>query len=154
GPETRTIEEVEASTRFLLNSFKEKIADLKVCGPEIKQVLRFGIDASSASSTGRRFFGGDEVEFVAIDGTDSVDQQLDLLVFYVGAFAYSGKIRFEEGRIDVSGVEPLGGDLCVSAAVPLSEEDAAQVFGQKTESGVEVDPERLPGAIMHLAEYY
>jgi hypothetical protein len=44
--------------------------------------------------------------------------------------------------------------LCVSAAVPLSEEDAAQVFGQKTESGVEVDPERLPGAIMHLAEYY
>jgi hypothetical protein len=154
GPETRTIEEVEASTRFLLNSFKEKIADLKVCGPEIKQVLRFGIDASSASSTGRKFFGGDEVEFVAIDGTDSVDQQLDLLVFYVGAFAYSGKIRFEEGRIEVGGVEPLGGDLCVSAAVPLSEEDAAHVFGHKTESGVEVDPERLPGAIMHLAEYY
>ncbi len=154
GPETRTIEEVKASTRFLLNSFKEKIADLKVCGPEIKQVLRFGIDSSSASSTGKNFFGRDEVKFVAIDGTDSVDQQLDLLVFYVGAFAYLGKIGFLDERIEISSAQPLGGDLCVSAAIPLSEEDAAQVFGQKTESGVEVDPERLPSAIMHLAEYY
>ncbi len=44
----------------------------------------------------------------------------------------------------------------VSASIPLSEEDAATVFGQRTESGteVEVDSERLPSAVMHLAEYY
>ena len=44
----------------------------------------------------------------------------------------------------------------VSASIPLSEEDAATVFGQRTESGteVEVESERLPNAVMHLAEYY
>jgi hypothetical protein len=42
----------------------------------------------------------------------------------------------------------------VSASIPLSEEDAATVFGQRTESGTEVETERLPNAIMHLAEYY
>jgi len=145
---------VEASTRFLLRSFKEKIAGLKECGPEIAQILRFGIDMSSASLTGRKFFGGDEIGFVAIDGTDSADQQLDLLVFYVGAFAYSGKIRFLDGQIAVGNSQPLGGDLSVSAAIPLSEEDSSLVFGQRTQSGIEVDSERLPTAIMHLAEYY
>ena len=154
GLETRTIREVEASTRFLLRSFNEKIAKLKECGPEIAQILRFGIDTSSASLTGKKFFGGDEVGFVAIDGTDSADQQLDLLVFYVGAFAYSGKIRFLDRQIAVGDAQPLGGDLSVSAAIPLSEEDAALVFGQRTQSGIEVDSERLPTAIMHLAEYY
>jgi hypothetical protein len=145
---------VEASTRFLLRSFNEKISELKECGPEIAQILRFGIDTSSASLTGRKFFGGDEIGFVAIDGTDSADQQLDLLVFYVGAFAYSGKIRFLDGQIAIGDAQPLGGDLAVSAAIPLSEEDAALVFGQRTQSGIEVDSERLPTAIMHLAEYY
>jgi hypothetical protein len=154
GLEDRTIREVEASTRFLLRSFKEKIAELKECGPEIAQILRFGVDTPSASLTGRKFFGGDEIGFVAIDGTDSADQQLDLLVFYVGAFAYSGKIRFLDGQISVGDAQPLGGDLAVSAAIPLSEEDAALVFGQRTQSGIEVDSERLPTAIMHLAEYY
>ena len=154
GLENRTIREVEESTRFLLRSFKEKIAELKERGPEISQILRFGVDTSSASLTGKKFFGGDEVGFVAIDGTDSADQQLDLLVFYVGAFAYSGKIRFLDGQIAVGDAQPLGGDLSVSAAIPLSEEDAALVFGQGTQSGIEVDSERLPSAIMHLAEYY
>lgn len=154
GFETRTIEEVEASTRFLLNSFKHKIGELKESGPEIRRLLRFGVDAASASVSGKKFFGQNEVDFVAIDGTDSVDQQLDLLVFYVGAFAYSGKVAFLDGNIEVGDSRPASSDLSVSAAIPLSEEDAAQVFGQRTESGVEVDPERLPGALMHLAEYY
>ena len=91
---------------------------------------------------------------MAIDGTDSADQQLDLLVFYVGASAYSGKIRFLDGQVAVGGAQPLGDDLSVSAAIPLPEEDAALVFGQRTQSGTEVDSERLPTAIMHLAEYY
>jgi hypothetical protein len=145
---------VESSTRFLLNSFKEKTTQLKECREEIRQVLRFGVDTDAACSTGEKFFGRDQVEFVAIDGTDSADQQLDLLVFYVGAFGYSGKIRFVNGQIEVSSAQPLSEDLSVSAAIPLSEDDASQVFGQRTESGVEVDPERLPSAIMHLAEYY
>ncbi|MDA4117768.1 MAG: hypothetical protein OK455_05435 [Thaumarchaeota archaeon] len=156
GLEARTMEEVRTSTRFLLNSFKEKIAELKRSGgADIQQLLRFGVDQASASSTGREFFGGDEVEYIAVDGTCSVDQQLDLLVFYVGAFGYSGSLRFLGDRIDVGDPSPMSrSSAAVCASIPLSEEDAATVFGQKTESGTEVEAERLPNALMRLAEYY
>jgi len=152
--ESRTIAEVQASTRFLLDSFKAKMEALKKCGPDIMGLLRFGVDLESASETARRFFGADSVEYVAIDGTDAVDQQLDLIVFYVGAFAYSGRVTFGARGVDVGAPRAREGGLSASAAIPLSEEDAAQVFGQVRESGVEVDPERLPMALMHVAEYY
>ena len=154
GVESRTIAEVQASTRFLLNSFKTKMAALKDCGPEIRALLRFGVDPSAASSTAKRFFGTDSVGYLAIDGTNSVDQELDLIVFYVGAFAYAGTVTFHEGGVEVSAPSAADDGLSASAAIPLSEEDAAQVFGQKRESGVEVDQERLPNALMHVAEYY
>jgi hypothetical protein len=154
GVESRTIAEVQASTRFLLGSFKAKMEALKDCGPDVKRLLRFGVDFASAAATSKKFFGTDTVEYIAIDGTDAVDQQLDLIVFYVGAFAYSGMVKFGADRVDVGPPRATAGNLSASAAVPLSEEDAAQVFGQKRESGVEVDAERLPTALMHVAEYY
>ena len=152
--ESRTISEVRASTRFLLDSFKNKMNGLADCSEEIKGLLRFGVDHSSASSTAYKFFGTDTVGYIAIDGTESVDQQLDLIVFYVGAFAYAGRVKFSPDSVVVSDPRATDSSMSISAAIPLSEEDAAQVFGQKRESGVEVDAERLPNAVMHLAEYY
>jgi hypothetical protein len=154
GVESRTIAEVQASTRFLLSSFKAKMEALKDCGPDIKRLLRFGVDFPSAAATATRFFGADTVSYIAIDGTDAVDQQLDLIVFYVGAFAYSGTVRFGTDRVEVGPPRASAENLSASAAIPLSEEDAAQVFGQMRESGIEVDAERLPTALMHVAEYY
>ncbi|MDE1858048.1 MAG: hypothetical protein KGI26_03150 [Thaumarchaeota archaeon] len=154
SPESRTIAEVQASTRFLLSSFKAKMGALKECGPDIRNLLRFGVDVHSAAATAKRFFGTDSVEYIAIDGTNSVDQQLDLIVFYVGAFAYSGSVTFGPSRVEVGAPKAADLGMAASAAIPLSEEDAAQVFGQKREFGVEVDPERLPNALMHVAEYY
>jgi hypothetical protein len=154
GVESRTIAEVQASTRFLLNSFKAKMAELKKCGPEISAMLRFGVDFKAAASTAERFFGADSVGYLAIDGTKSVDQLLDLIVFYVGAFAYSGTVTFSEGGVEVGSPRATDEGLSASAAIPLSEEDAAHIFGQKHESGVEVDPERLPNVLMQVAEYY
>lgn len=154
GVESRTIAEVQASTRFLLDSFRAKMDALKKCGPEIKELLRFGVDFHSATDTAQKFFGTDTVDYVAIDGTDAVDQQLDLIVFYVGAFAYSGRVKFGQNGVEVGAPRAREGNLSASAAIPLSEEDASQVFGQVRESGVEVDPERLPTALMHVAEYY
>lgn len=152
--EEKTVADVRASTRFLLDSFKAKMEELRECGEDVKRLLRFGVDYRGAEVTAREFFGSDTTSYVAVDGTDSVDQQLDLLVFYVGAFAYSGEVRFTGASVEVGCPEPTKDSYSVSAAIPLSEEDAAQVFGQRRESGVEVDPERLPSALMHLAEYY
>jgi hypothetical protein len=151
---SRTIAEVQASTRFLLETFKSKMSELRGRGEEVRGLLRFGVDLEAASSTAMRFFGSDATDYIAIDGTEAVDQQLDLIVFYVGAFGYSGRIEFTPSSVVVGDPRPEVASLSVSAAIPLSEEDAAQVFGQRKESGVEVDEKRLPSAAMHLAEYY
>jgi len=156
GLEERTTQEVRASTRFLLKSFKDKTDALKTtAGSDVRKLMRFGVDQRSACSTAKRFFGGDETAYVAIDGTQGVDQHLDLLVFYVGAFGYTGTLRFSDDDIQIGDPSPMTrSSAAVSASIPLSEEDAATVFGQKTESGTEVDLERLPNAVMHLAEYH
>ena len=154
--EERTVEGVRNSTRFLLKSFKDKTDELKrSSGEDVKLLLRFGVDPASASSTAKDFFGSDSVEYIAIDGTTSVDQKLDLLVFYVGAFGYSGALRFLDDQVEIGDPTPLNqSSQAVSASIPLSEEDAATVFGQRTESGTEIETERLPSALMHLAEYH
>jgi hypothetical protein len=40
------------------------------------------------------------------------------------------------------------------SAIPIHEEDISNVVGEATEGGIEVEPERLPSALMQLAEYY
>ena len=154
--EAKTMAEVRASTRYLLRSFKGKIDQLKsAAGPDIHKLLRFGVDYPAAVETAKSFFGSDEVSYIAIDGTQGVDQHLDLLVFYVGAFGYSGTLSFKDGGVRVGDPSPMTkSSAAVSASIPLSEEDAATVFGQQSEAGTEVDTERLPNALMHLAEYY
>ena len=64
------MQEVRTSTRFLLKSFKGKIDELKAsAGPDIQKLLRFGVDDKAACLTARKFFGADNVPYVAIDGT-------------------------------------------------------------------------------------
>ena len=154
GVESRTVAEVKASTQYLLEAYRQKIDELKECKEDVVGLLRFGSDCAAASSAARSFFGTDSVRYIAIDGTESTDQALDLIVFYVGAFAYEGDVTFEKDRVKLGALRPGEESLSVSSAIPLSEEDAAQVFGQRRESGVEVDSERLPSALMHFAEYY
>ena len=152
--ESRTIAEVKASTKFLLDSLKTKMDSLSECGPDIGKLMKAGVDYPGAALTARKFFGTDSVGYVAIDGTQSIDQQLDLVVFYIGAFAYSGQARFTGANVEIGPPKANEQSLSASAAIPLSEEDAASVFGQRRESGIEVDPERLPSSLMHLAEYF
>ena len=154
--EARTMQEVQASTRFLLESFKRKTNELKsFAGADIRTLLRFGVNQRAASATARDFFKRDEVPYIAIDATQGMDEHLDLLVFYVGAFGYTGTIRFTEDEVRVGDPSPMRrSSQAVSASIPLSEEDAATVFGRRTESGTELDIQRLPSAVMHLSEYY
>ena len=48
----------------------------------------------------------------------------------------------------------LTGIKSVSTSIPVLEEHISSVAGRMTEGGVDVDAERVPSALMHLAEYY
>ena len=116
--------------------------------------MRQGYDANAAHRGAEKFFGQKKVSFVAIDGTESQDQQLDMLLFYAGAFGYSGQLEFMGEKCDCGEVIEADRISNISTAIPMYEEDTSNIVGQETESGTEVDIERLPSVLMQFAEYY
>jgi hypothetical protein len=121
---------------------------------DIKLLLREGYHVKVAKETAEKFFGKKKILFIAIDGTESQDQQLDMLIFYAGAFGYIGQMEFVKKGCSCCEILEANSITNASAAIPIHEEDASNVVGETTEVGIEVDPERLPSTLMQFAEYY
>src|SRR5438128_9913270 len=90
----KQIKLVQSSTRSLMTSVRDKTESLTKCSDDIKLLLREGYDVKMARETAERFFGKKKISFIAIDGTESQDEQLDMLIFYAGAFGYIGQLDF------------------------------------------------------------
>jgi hypothetical protein len=89
------IKSVQSSTRTLIESFRDKTKLLANCS-DLKLLLREGYKTDIAKQAGKKFFGNNKVSFVAIDGTESQDEHLEMLIFYTGAFGYVGQLEFLE----------------------------------------------------------
>jgi hypothetical protein len=92
----KLIKLVQSSTRNLMGSFRDKTEALSKCSEDIKLLLREEYDVKIAKDIAEKFFGKKKISFIAIDGTQSQDQQLDMLIFYAGAFGYTGQLDFVE----------------------------------------------------------
>ena len=79
------ISTIQSSTRSIIDSFNDKTKSLSSSFEDINQLIRVGFDSKVAYDTARNLFGNDVVEFLAIDGTMSEDQRLDMLVFYTSS---------------------------------------------------------------------
>jgi hypothetical protein len=119
-----------------------------------KSYCERGTDIDVARHAAENFFGRKKISFVAIDGTESQDEQLDMLLFYTGAFAYVGQLEFTEKGCESGEVIESSRISDISAAIPLYEADASSIMGKETEGGMEVDPLRLPSILMQFSEYY
>jgi hypothetical protein len=150
----KLIKLVQSSTRNLMGSFRDKTELLSKCSDDIKLLLREGYDVKVAKETAEKFFGKKKISLIAIDGTQSQDQQLDMLIFYAGAFGYIGQLEFVEKGCSCGEILEANNVTNISAAIRIHEEDASNVAGETTEGGIEVDPEGLPSTLMQFAEYY
>jgi hypothetical protein len=92
----RVITLVQSSTKNIMNSFRGKTELLRQCHKDIKLLIREDYDRKIAYESALRFFGKNRAKFIAIDGTKSQDQELDVLVFYAGAFGYIGQLEFSD----------------------------------------------------------
>ena len=77
-----------------------------------------------------------------------------MLIFYIGAFGYTGQLEFLENGCSCGEVIEAKHATNISTAIPLFEGDASRTVGRETENGIEVDAERLPSVLMQFAEYY
>lgn len=149
----RTIRYVKESTRHLLDSFRKRTDALHECKDDVRKLIRSGFDAQLSCRTAKEMFG-DDVYYLAIDGTESQDQQLDMIVFYAGAFGYIGCLRFTDNGCIAEDPMQSGNPISISATIPVYEEDVSSVAGKSTEGGIKIDAPRLPSALMHFSEYY
>ena len=151
--EDSLIKSVQSSTRFLIGTFRDKTQLLTNCS-DLKLLLREGYKTDIAKQAAQKFFGNNKISFVAIDGTESQDEHLDMLIFYTGAFGYTGQLEFLESGCSCGEVIEAKHTTSISTAIPLFEGDASRTIGRETENGIEVDAERLPSALMQFTEYY
>ena len=151
----RTVEQIRNSASALLQSFKSKLNSIKGNYEVNEKLLRQGIDKEKCFQDAKEFFGKEQVRYLAIDGTEFQDERLDMLIFYAGAFAYGGEVRFTPTEGVIAEAPKSNEDtFSLSSAIPLSDEYASAVTGESTPGGVEVDTERVPSSLMRLAEYY
>jgi hypothetical protein len=78
-----------------------------------------------------------------------------MVIFYAGAFGYVSKLNFSNSKgCSCSDPIAVADSLSLSTAIPVHEENISSVAGQLKEGGIDVDAERIPSGLMHLAEYY
>lgn len=151
--EDSVIKSIQSSSRALIDSFRDKTKLLANCS-DLKLLLREGYDRNIAKLAAQKFFANSKASFVAIDGTESQDEHLDMLIFYTGAFGYVGQLEFLDRGCSCGEVVEAKRTANISTAIPIFEGDASRIVGRETENGTEVDPERLPSTLMQFAEYY
>jgi hypothetical protein len=92
----KLIRVVQDSTKNLLHSFRDKANALHDRSEDIRLLIREGYNKEIAYRTALNLFGKNTTSFLAIDGTESQDQQLDMMIFYAGAFGYVGRLHFAD----------------------------------------------------------
>lgn len=150
----RIVGSVRSSTQKLVGKFGEKIDLLRRSSGTIRSLIREGYSADKALFAARSLFGQSEAEFVAVDGTMAQDRQLDMIIFYAGAYAYQGRLLFDRSGCRMTELNEETASASASSAIPIYEEEESLVAGKLTEGGAEIDPMRLPSSLMRLSEYY
>jgi hypothetical protein len=151
----RTVESVRSSASNLLSLFRDKLQRLEGNYEISEFFTRQGYKGKLCVEEAIRFFGRNEVRYLAVDGTEFFEPRLDMIVFYAGAFAYGGVTKFvETGEIVAEPPSSESDYSSLSSAIPLSEEYSADVYGEKNGGGTELDPGKVSAALMRLSEYY
>jgi hypothetical protein len=91
----KIIKLVQSSTRNILSHYRERAEQLRECSEDVKLFIREGHDPKIAQRTAEQLFGtADGISLLAIDGTKSQDDALEMVIFYAGAFGYVSKLSF------------------------------------------------------------
>ncbi|MCL5067887.1 MAG: hypothetical protein M1368_06000, partial [Thaumarchaeota archaeon] len=78
----RTIESIRSSASSLLSTFRSKLDSLRGNEDITSHFLRQGFDRSKCFEEAIKFFGSDEVRYLAVDGTKFEEDRLDMLIFF------------------------------------------------------------------------
>ena len=136
----------------------------------LANLIRSGFNSGEALGTAKEFFGSDNIRFAGIDGTMYSRPLFDMVIFFGGAYASTGTLKFIETtqpqvEYDYKTMEQ---NIGISSVVPIYINEITDVdytFSAQDQPG-EVDPSKpatdeeiannslIANAIMTFSEYY
>ncbi len=149
------IDQIYVGTTDLIDLFRRRVSNLAKQKKLIKII--HSLDKSEAEKYVKKFFGKGRYKLVGIDGSQTQEERLEMLLFYICAAAYYGEMNIDEKKvsIDVSKAE-RSEPIYLSTAVPLWLEDlpdiALESIGGSTDYEIKKSIESVPSALMTLSE--
>jgi hypothetical protein len=157
---TKQVADYEQRFSSIKNIYDDLLANL----------IRTGFDPKEAWETAREFFGSTVVRFAGVDGTMYSRPMFDMVIFFGGAYAATGTIRFsDKAKPEVEYDErTLQRGMGISSVVPIYINEIPDVdtsYSAQEQPG-EVNPAKpmtdeeiannslIANAIMTFSEYY
>lgn len=133
----------------------------------LKNMIKTRIPSDRLGEFAAKFFGNNEVKFVAIDGTEIAREVADLILFFGGAYSVTGTIKFENRKIpQVSYSKDLfTTGKSISACIPVYINEVYEIDDEFSPEGEEefnitpedthvIDNSQISLWMMHFAEYF
>jgi hypothetical protein len=167
----RTCDTLRQGATKQVTDYEQRFSSIKnIYDDLLANLIRTGFNPKQACETARKFFGGTTVRFAGVDGTMYSRPMFDMVIFFGGAYAATGTIRFSEN------VEPeveydertLQKSMGISSVVPIYINEIPDVdtsYAAQEQPG-EYNPAKqltdeeiannslIANAIMTFSEYY
>ncbi len=136
----------------------------------LSNLVRMKFDQSEACETARKFFNASTVRFAGIDGTMYSRPLFDMVIFFGGAYASTGTVKFDEGgkplvEYDEKTMQERAG---ISSVVPIYINEIVDLdqafYGDEPSDGFNldrpltdesiIDNSTIASWIMTFSEYY
>jgi hypothetical protein len=178
GPISYISSQLGKTGNILKNSASDQITDYSKRFESLKEVYNLFLknlmvsefDYERACETAKDLFGSTEVKFAGVDGTEYTRQLFDLVIFFGGAYAAKGTIRFkEQGPPEIAySTKFIEEGLGFSSCVPIYVNEVVEVdqtlleFRQESETSIVkpltdesiVDNASISSWIMAFSELY
>jgi DNA-binding transcriptional ArsR family regulator len=167
----RTCDALRQGATKQVTDYEQRFSSIKTIYDDLlANLIRAGFDPKDAYETAWEFFGGTTVRFAGVDGTMYSRPLFDMVIFFGGAYAATGSIRFSdkaepEVRYDERTLERSMG---ISSVVPIyineipdmdasyaAQEQPGEVNPAKPMTDEEIANNSLiANAIMTFSEYF
>ncbi|MGQ9510108.1 MAG: hypothetical protein ACUVTN_12060 [Thermodesulfobacteriota bacterium] len=166
---SRIGEDLKDSSQVQVSEYKRRFNVVKGMYEEfLKDLIVQGFDPKKCYEFVLKFFGSRGVSFAAIDGTEYAREIFDLVIFFGGAYACTGKIEFDRNGPKIKYSEEIVQEgQGISSCVPLyinEVPDVDQTFFEEREGEIAlgkslkdqeiIDNSQIALTIMNFAEYF
>jgi hypothetical protein len=167
----RTCDNLRLGATKQVTDYEQRFSVLKDAYDELLvNLIKTGFSAKEAYETAKEFFGKDTVRFAGVDGTMYSKPLFDMVIFFGGAYAATGTVKFSETaepQVEYD-AKTIGQNMGLSSVVPMyvnevsdvdtsfaSQEEPREDSPLKPPTDEEIANNSLiANAIMTFSEYY